>query len=52
MVRVKFLGAAQTVTGSKYHVSCDGLHLMVDCGMFQGAMPKKMRALNNVLFGR
>lgn len=36
MVRIIFLGAARTVTGSKFHLSYQDLNLMVDCGMFQG----------------
>jgi metallo-beta-lactamase family protein len=32
-----FLGAAGTVTGSKFLVeSCDGRRILVDCGLFQG----------------
>lgn len=31
-----FLGAAGTVTGSKYLLTFDDRRLMVDCGMFQG----------------
>lgn len=31
-----FLGAAKTVTGSKYIVTLGGQKVMVDCGLFQG----------------
>lgn len=41
---VQFLGAAGTVTGSKYLVSYKGYNLMVDCGLFQGL--KNLRELN------
>lgn len=40
----KCLGAAQTVTGSKYLVDVDQFRLMVDCGIFQGL--KEWRLLN------
>ncbi|MDP3894757.1 MBL fold metallo-hydrolase RNA specificity domain-containing protein [Nocardioides sp.] len=33
---VTFLGAARTVTGSKFLVDTDGARVMVDCGLFQG----------------
>lgn len=33
---LQFLGAAGTVTGSKYLISHDSLRILVDCGMFQG----------------
>lgn len=36
MVKVKFNGAAKTVTGSNYLVETDHGNFVVDCGMFQG----------------
>lgn len=37
MIRLRFWGAAQTVTGSLYELAVDGVvHMLVDCGLFQG----------------
>ena len=35
-VRLKFLGAAQSVTGSKYLLELDKEKILIDCGLFQG----------------
>jgi metallo-beta-lactamase family protein len=43
-MRLTFLGAAGTVTGSKYLVEHEGRKLLVDCGLFQGYKP--LRLLN------
>ncbi|MDX1904373.1 MAG: MBL fold metallo-hydrolase [Thermonemataceae bacterium] len=43
-VRLRFLGASQTVTGSKYLLELDELKILVDCGLFQGK--KELRELN------
>lgn len=43
-VKVTFLGAVGTVTGSKYLLELDDLKIMIDCGLFQGL--KGLRLLN------
>ena len=44
MLKIKFCGAARTVTGSCYLIETDVAKVIVDCGMFQGS--KTMSALN------
>ena len=41
---ITFLGAARTVTGSKFLIQEDGKRVLVDCGLFQGL--KKLRKRN------
>lgn len=43
-MKLTFLGAAGTVTGSKTLVSAGKKHILVDCGLFQGF--KNLRLLN------
>ncbi|PTB95924.1 MBL fold hydrolase [Marivirga lumbricoides] len=43
-VRLKFLGGAQSVTGSKYLLEIDNYNLLIDCGLFQGL--KQLRSRN------
>lgn len=43
-ISVQFLGAAGTVTGSKYLITAYNKKILVDCGLFQGL--KKLRSLN------
>ncbi len=42
--RIRFLGAAETVTGSKYLLTSGTKKILVDCGLFQGL--KELRLKN------
>jgi metallo-beta-lactamase family protein len=43
MSALTFLGAARTVTGSKYLLEHDGTRVLVDCGLFQGLKELRLR---------
>lgn len=43
MTKITFLGAAQTVTGSKHLVESNGTRVMVDAGLFQGLKELRLR---------
>ena len=43
MPSLTFLGAARTVTGSKYLLEHEGVRVLVDCGLFQGLKPLRLR---------
>lgn len=42
-VRVKFLGGAESVTGSRYLVEVDDFRFLFDCGLFQGLKELRLR---------
>jgi metallo-beta-lactamase family protein len=43
MASIRFLGAAQTVTGSRFLVRCDAGQVLVDAGLFQGSKEIRQR---------
>lgn len=43
MTKLHFLGAAGTVTGSKYVLETQGQRFMIDCGLFQGLKELRLR---------
>ncbi len=42
-VTVKFLGAARTVTGSRYLITAGNFKFLFDCGLFQGLKELRLR---------
>jgi metallo-beta-lactamase family protein len=42
-MRLTFLGATETVTGSKYLLEGAGLRILIDCGLFQGTKNLRLR---------
>lgn len=50
-MQITFLGATDTVTGSKYLISFgDNKNIMVDCGLFQGYKELRLRNYNPLPF--
>lgn len=43
MASIQFLGAAQTVTGSRFLLEHAGRRVLVDCGLFQGLKELRLR---------
>jgi metallo-beta-lactamase family protein len=42
-MKLRFLGAAGTVTGSKYLLEAEGARILVDCGLYQGVKRLRLR---------
>jgi len=45
-MKLTFLGAAETVTGSRYLLEGAGLRILIDCGLFQGTKNLRLRNWN------
>ncbi len=43
VANLQFLGAAETVTGSKYLLTVDGVRILIDCGLYQGTKNLRLR---------
>jgi metallo-beta-lactamase family protein len=43
MTKLTFMGAARTVTGSKYLLDAGGRKILIDCGLFQGLKELRLR---------
>lgn len=44
--KIQFLGAAGTVTGSRFLLTCDDTKVMIDAGMFQGLKELRLKNWN------
>ncbi|MEG3659200.1 MBL fold metallo-hydrolase [Arenibacter palladensis] len=49
IIKIHFLGASGTVTGSKFYLETPELNLMIDCGMFQGLKELRQQNWNPLL---
>lgn len=49
-MQIQFLGAAGTVTGSKYLLTTSSSKILIDCGLFQGYKPLRLRNWENLPF--
>ncbi len=43
MAKITFLGATETVTGSRFKLEVDGKKVLIDCGMFQGTKENRLK---------
>ena len=48
MLRVTLYGAARTTTGSMHYVEANGLHLLLDCGLYQGHRKEAFEINRNI----
>lgn len=49
-MKIQFLGAAQTVTGSQHLLTISGKNILLDCGLFQGKRKEAFEINRNFAF--
>ncbi len=49
-MKIKFCGAAKTVTGSQHLISVNGKNILLDCGLYQGKRKEAYEINRNFLF--
>jgi len=49
-VEIRFLGAAQTVTGSQHLIGVNGSRILLECGLFQGRRQESFERNRNLPF--
>ena len=49
-MKLQFLGATKTVTGSKYLLKNEGNNILIDCGLFQGEKQLRLRNWGHMAF--
>jgi len=50
MLKITFMGAAQTVTGSMHMLEINGARILLDCGLFQGRRQESFEHNRNLPF--
>lgn len=48
IMKLQFLGATETVTGSKYLITTEKEKILIDCGLFQGVKELRLRNWRNL----
>jgi len=49
-MKIKFVGAAQTVTGSQHIISVNDKNILLDCGMYQGRRKEAFEKNRNFIY--
>jgi metallo-beta-lactamase family protein len=49
-MKIRFVGAAQTVTGSQHIITVNGKNILLDCGMYQGRRKEAFEKNRNFIY--